>query len=396
MKIIFISSWFPFPPDNGSKIRISNLLKGLSNQHRVTFITSSQQDDYQRYLPLLTQFCEKVFVIPCKEYNPLRGQALLGYFQEKPRSWIDTYSRQMEESILSELTTDPKYDLAIYSEINSLNYQHLLPGIPGILEDLELGTYYDASIDTKRTCERIRKGMTWWKTSHYISRYIGEFQACTVVSSKEKEILKSIAPGYERVMIIPNGIAISEYQKIKCNQEPNQIIFSGSLRYPVNYEAVKFFVEEIFPILKRYTPEVKLLITGNQDGVDILPGKDDPRITYTGYVEDVHHLVACSRLSIAPLKTGGGTRLKILESLALGTPVVASSKGAEGLDVKHRVHLLIADEPNEFAQAVSELINNQDLHTSLSFQGRQLVEGYYDWDKIMPRFLDIVEKIERK
>ena len=394
MKLIFISSWFPYPTDNGSKIRILNLLKGLSKHHQVTLFTFSRNDNYLPYIPILNNYCHRVFVAPWNEFTPHRRHALRGYFNMKPRSMVETYSPEMEGLIRQEINTNPSFDMVIFSQLDSINYINLLSGIPAILEEVELGTLYDDFRNACGVSVKLRKGITWWKTRSFLQKHIPEFRVCTVVSDKEKKILNSISPKYQNVEIIPNCIEISEYPFRARDPEPNQIIFTGSLRYPVNLEAMNYFVQEIFPILKRKSPEIKLLITGNQEGIKTLPGEEDPHITYTGFINNIQQLVSESCVSIGPIKTGGGTRLKILEAFAIGTPVVATSKAVEGLESKNKIHLLISDTPLEFAESVCELLRNPGLCASLSIQARRLVEERYDWEKVLPKFLNILKRIE--
>jgi len=168
-----------------------------------------------------------------------------------------------------------------------------------------------------------------------------------------------------------------------------QLIYTGSFLFPANYEAMKWFVQEIFPKILLQLPETQLLITG--DHAD-LPFPHSHNVKLVGYVDDIKSMVASSRLSIVPLLTGGGTRLKILEAMAIGIPVVATSKGAEGLNAVSGEHLLVADSPDEFADAVIAVLKDDYLYKKLSANGKLLVSENYDWQSVMPRFLKLVEE----
>ena len=135
---------------------------------------------------------------------------------------------------------------------------------------------------------------------------------------------------------------------------------------------------------------MRLFITGNHASKPLPPTRN---VTLTGYVDDVRPLVARAWCSVVPLRIGGGTRLKILEAMALGTPVVATSKGAEGLDVRDGEHLLIADEPAAFAEQVVRLLRDADLRAALAANSRRLVAERYDWAIVMPKFLALVGRI---
>jgi glycosyltransferase involved in cell wall biosynthesis len=168
------------------------------------------------------------------------------------------------------------------------------------------------------------------------------------------------------------------------------LIFTGTLSYFANLEGIRWFLSEVYPIVQSQLPAVKLIITGKNDGVS-LPTADN--VTLTGFVEDVRPLIASARVSLAPLLVGGGTRLKILEAMALGTPVVATTKGAEGLRAVDGEHLLIADTPAQFADAVIRLLQNGKISQKLADNSCRLVRQQYDWSVIMPDFIKLIEEV---
>jgi glycosyltransferase involved in cell wall biosynthesis len=174
---------------------------------------------------------------------------------------------------------------------------------------------------------------------------------------------------------------------------PDTLIYSGSLTYHANYAAVDFFLRDIFPIIRAQRPGARLTVTGRLDGVPTERLSQQPGVTFTGYLDDIRPLIAGSMVNIVPLRSGGGTRLKILESLALGTPVVATPKGAEGLDLVPGRDLLIADQPADFAQAVLSLLADPDLRQTLRHNGRTAVEARYDFARIGESFCEFVESV---
>jgi glycosyltransferase involved in cell wall biosynthesis len=153
---------------------------------------------------------------------------------------------------------------------------------------------------------------------------------------------------------------------------------------------MQWFLSEVYPIVQARVPAVKLVITGKNNAAT-LPAAEN--VTLTGFVEDIRPLIASAWISLAPLQVGGGTRLKILEAMALGTPVVATRKGAEGLEAADGEHLLVADTPAQFAEAVVRLLQDRKLRQKLATNSCQLVREQYDWSVIMPEFLDLVEEV---
>jgi glycosyltransferase involved in cell wall biosynthesis len=194
---------------------------------------------------------------------------------------------------------------------------------------------------------------------------------------------------------VPNGIQLSEYVSDFGQPLPDTLVYAGSLTYRPNFEAMAFFLREIFPAIRAERPNVKLLVTGKPDGQAqaALPSTDG--VVFTGYLPDVRPTVAQSWVSLAPLLAGGGTRVKILESLALGTPVVATTKGAEGLEFVSGRELLIADQPSDFAEAVLSLLRDVGLRRRMSQAGRQGVKQKYDWDEIGQGYRRLVDTLAR-
>jgi glycosyltransferase involved in cell wall biosynthesis len=167
------------------------------------------------------------------------------------------------------------------------------------------------------------------------------------------------------------------------------LIFSGSFRYQPNYYAMQWFVSQVFPLILEKIPEVQLVITGDHAN---LPLSQTKNISLAGYVDDIKSLIASCNVSIVPLWSGGGTRLKILEAMALGTPVVATSKGAEGLLAENGEHILIADQPEIFARTVIKILTDKKLREFLASNALQLVKAKYDWRAMMPKFLGFLER----
>jgi polysaccharide biosynthesis protein PslH len=390
MKILFLSPWFPYPPDNGSKIRIYNLLKGLASENAVTLISFFDPTNPTPDFTPLENICQEIIQIPHKLYNPRSLQSRLGLFLPNPRSVLDTFSKDAANCIQTIAHAD-QFEIAIASQIGMAGYRKYFQHIPAIFEEVELGVPYHRIVGAASFRSRARARLTWLKHKRYVEKLLTEYQACTVVSSQEKQLLKTSMPKMENVTVIPNCIDLSEYEGYR-KQAParNSLIYTGSFRYQANYEAMVWFLGEVFPLVREQVPDATLTITG--DHCDLpLPTTDHVKLA--GYVDDIRPLVANSWVSLAPLWTGGGTRLKIIEAMALGTPVVATSKGAEGLDVQAGHDLLIADRPKDFAQSVIRLLLEPETREKLSVNGYKLVSSKYDWPIVMPEFLKLIDQV---
>ncbi len=240
---------------------------------------------------------------------------------------------------------------------------------------------------------RLAAWASWRKAYHYERRIVRRFDAACVVSRLELASLRDWgSAGSCSVELVPNGVDCTRNHPGLASPQPNHLVYNGSLTYSANYDAMHWFLSEIYPLIKPQQPDVRLTITGSTEGVDLAGLALDAGVRLTGYVEDIRLPVAESTVAIAPIRQGGGTRLKILEAMALGTPVVATTKGAEGLDVIDGEHILLADTPQAFAKAVVELLTNGETRARLARQARRLVETQYDWREIGAQFVALVER----
>lgn len=388
MKILFLSRWFPYPVNNGSKLRVMGLLRGLAKHHDVTLLSFSDQPHVSADVPELQSICSGIHVVSWREFNPRSWRASLGLFNLRPRFLVDTHSSEMAD-LIRNLISSNQYDLIIASQLSMASYQSCFGSVPAIFEELELGQFHDRIALADGYMKRLIVRLTWFKLRFYLERLLDSFCLCTVASRQEHHLLVNNFSGHhKKVVTIPNCIQFDDYQGLEVKPIPNQLIYTGSFRFYANYEAMRWFVSAVYPKVFEQIPDVRLLITG--DHAD-LPLPSVPNLTLTGYMDDVKPMVASSSISLAPLLSGGGTRLKILEAMALGTPVVATSKGAEGLDAVSGEHLLIADTPDEFADRILQLLQNPNLHDHISENGKHLVKEKYNWETTMPHFLQVVE-----
>ncbi len=387
MKILFLSRWFPYPIDNGSKLRIFHLLQGLAEHHTVHLLSFSD-DPLNADINKMAELCEFVSVEQWREFQPNSMKSVFGFFYTQPRSLLDTYSKEMAGKIRTVLEKY-RYDLVILSQWQMTAYQHLFKNIPTLIEEIEVGVPYGKYRDATLLFSRFRNGMTWLKQRCYLRTTLAVNRYCTVVSDKEKSLLNQIAPGCN-IFVVPNGVLLEAYTGISEERKPNHLIFTGSFRYSPNYEAMMWFIERVLPLLQEQIPGIELTITGDSAGLELPKCRG---VHQVGFVNNVYALIHQSSICIVPLLVGGGTRLKILEAMALKTPVVSTSKGAEGLRVRENEHLLIADSPKDFAHEIIRLLNDPQLSDRLAVNGFQLVQELYDWKVILPDFLKVIDQV---
>jgi polysaccharide biosynthesis protein PslH len=391
-RLLFVSAWCPLPADNGSKLRISHLLRQLARRHEVDLLAFAPEPPGAAALRELREICAVVELLPETPFAGRAGGQLRGLFSAVPRSVVANHSAAMAAAVRAR--TGRRYDLVIASSLHMAPYALLLDA-PRLLEEVELTILRDQFATQSRLIGRARYGLTWWKTRRYVAALLRQFAGATVVSERERELLRPLAPAHVRLAVVPNGVDTAACAGSFGDPEADTLIYPGALSYDANFDAMAHFLGAIWPRLRAMRPGVRLRVTGRAvpEQIAALPAADG--VEFTGYLDDVRPAVARAWAEVVPLRKGGGTRLKVLEALALGTPIVSTSKGVEGLDLQDGRHVLVADTADAFAAATEQLLDRPDLRTRLAAAGRQAVRERYDWRTIGAHLNDLALEIAR-
>jgi glycosyltransferase involved in cell wall biosynthesis len=259
--------------------------------------------------------------------------------------------------------------------------------VPALFEEVELGAF---QMDQSVGLRRWRRAAMWAKYAHHLRALRRYYRAFTVVSEPERRLLAAVLGDPRAIHLVPNGVAAAEYGSETDAARPDTLVFAGSLRYGPNYDAMRWFLSRVWPRVRQARPAARLLITGAHGDLP-LPAAEN--VVRTGFVQDIRPLLASSWLAVAPILSGGGTRIKILEAMASCTPVVATTKGAEGIAAIGGEHVLLADDPSAFAEHVLALLGDASLRARLGRAGRALVEDRYDWRVLGRQFEALVRAV---
>ena len=392
MKILFLSTWLPYPPNHGNRIRSYYLLRELSRRHEVTLLSFIQDPSERQYLTHLETLCEKVVTI---EHDPfarplIRG--ILSYFVLQPKFLFAGHSREMALALDKEVASG-RHDVLICEVMVAASYGKHITAIPTIYDDLELGQFLDDST-SYNGFRRVRRFASNEILRRYLKGLVRTFSFCTVPSQAEQDLVSSFLHyRKDRLPILPNGVDISGYQTaVPLKTENPYLVFNGSLTFSPNYEAMQFFIQKVWPSVRERFPSLELRITGSLKNVDTRP-LSSPGVIFTGYLDDIRPTVAGARACITPILSGGGTRLKVLEAMALKVPVIATTKAVEGLDVVPGKHVLIADTPSEFVNAIAEVLTNSNLRKEMAQSAYNVVAKQYDWQIIGQQLENLLQQI---
>ncbi len=394
MNILFLSTWFPDPPDNGSKIRVYHLLRALGTRHNVTLLSFTFDTANPEGADELRRFCKDVQTVWLNPFERSRVTRTLRFLSSVPIVTIPL--PEMTQAVRSALA-QTNFDVIVASVEVMAVYALLAPkAMVRVLEEHNSFTrwMWERYREQDLTLQRLHCWISWQKTRYYEARLFRQFDLCVMVSEQDRKTSLQMLPDYHgQVEVVPNGVDCRHNRPGLARPMLRTLVFNGALTYSANYDAMRYFLAEIYPLIQQQEPDVSLTITGSTSDVNLSGLRLDESVHLSGYVDDVRPLVAGASVCVVPIRRGGGTRLKILEAMALGTPVVATSKGAEGLDVTPGHDIVIADEPAEFAAQVIHLLRDPVLRQWLISNARHLVEQHYDWAQIGRRFVSLIEDV---
>ena len=390
MRILWLSPISPFPPTDGNRMRNFYLIKNLSVKHEIVLIHFYTVDDVLEADSPVTKCCKlvegveidpksekSVFRLVDKIWNRLLGKVTFcGY----------GYRKEMKKKVSSFCAIN-KIDVIVAASPWMGEFATGIKNVPMILDNQNVETFLLKGIfkAEKKIKIKIAKYLDYLAMSRYEPRIIKYFDAMTVVSKEDKAVFLNSGFNDSFIKIIPNGVQLSDKNSGYPGNGLPGFIFCGGMSYPPNVEGVNYFMDEIYPKIKTRLPNFKVYFVGKHPHPDIMRWQSE-NVEVTGYVADVLPYYRKSAVSIVPLKTGSGTRLKILESMALGVPVVSTSIGAAGLSVTNNENIILKDDPDAFASSVVSLVKNKSLSSVISCNARKLVAENYDWRGIAEKF----------
>lgn len=397
MNLLIVTADLPRPA-SGASARHYHLLKALARQHTVSLLTLVDSAEVEAYgdMSRLKDFTGTMQVIPRPASHAKRWQQLMSLGRGKSYLLNLFILPDMQEALDTLLARD-NYNLVLFESVLLAGYR-LPAGVRVIIDQ------YDIVHELlQRTYEQEKASLRkWynWQEGRLLKQ--GEIERCRkadivlVASERERLVMKNLLP--ENVIeVVPNGVDIEKFYGCSSDREvPNQLIFTGTMDYYPNTNAVLFFAQQCWPLIQAQIPGATWLIVGRNPPIEIQKLAELPGVTVTGTVPDVRPYLAASSVAIAPLQIGSGTRLKILEALAMRKAVVSTSVGCEGLSLVPGKHLVVADQPEVIAQAVVTLMHDPELREALGAAGRELVETEYSWEQCGDQLLRILEEKERE
>lgn len=392
MKVLYFSPRQIWPVNSGARLRDYHLAQQLAANSAVTFVEMCPVGEVAHPAPEDSLLTRVITLDRERAYSPSR--ILRGLIGPVPVTILNYWS-SWSASQLANVLRFQQFDTVQIEGVHLMQYLPVVlqaPGSPSIVVDwhnIESEIVWRYARTAESWAKRIAARRTAKLIERAEDRLLGMYCTHTVTSMRERQKLLARRPG-ANIHVIPNGvdtsffsagkIGESECQAGQANSRQN-IVFVGYMDYHANVEAVTWFSQAVWPEIARQYPDLHFTIVGRDPSPEVRALASD-RIHVTGTVEDVRPFYASAVAAVVPLRSGGGTRLKILEAMAAGVPVVSTRLGAEGINVEHETEILLADNCQEIASAISRIVSSTETRNRLASAARAMVAQEYDWSSV--------------
>lgn len=381
MEVLLLTQVLPYPPDSGPKVKTWNVLKYLARHHSVTLV-SFVRGDQSAEVEYLRRYCRAVHTVPM-ERAPLADGLALARSLTTGEPWMMARDdRAAMRALVDRLAAETHFDVAHADQLNMAQYAARVRGARTVLDAHNaLWLLYKRLAATMGPGpRRLLLERDWRLLKAYEGRLVRDFDVVLAVSDEDEAALIEAAGAPRDITVIPIAVDTDELPVTARRPETRHLLHIGTMYWPPNIDGMWWFIREAYPQIRAARPDAVLDVVGSRPPQELL-ALNGPRhgVNVTGYVKDPQLYLEQAGVFIVPLRAGGGMRVKILEALARGLPLVTTSLGCEGIAVEHERHVLIADTPEAFAEACLRLLNDRALADALGRAGRQLIETTYDY-----------------
>src|SRR5215207_2860732 len=398
MKILWLKTELLHPVDKGGKIRSYNMLKELKRDCHITYLTLDDGTADQNARELASEYCHELVCIPHRR----REKFTPGFYVElmlnlaSPLAYaIKKYESPAMRNEVAKRVADRSFDVLICDFLAPAVNVPTNLDCPSVLfqhnvEAMIWKRHYEVQTSAAKKAYLFRQ---WQKMRSFEAKMCPLFDCVIAVSREDRELMQQ-EYAVENIFDVPTGVDTAFFRPTGRRQtQPHNLVFTGSMDWLPNEDAIRYFTEQIMPRIKQAVPDVTLTVVGR----DPYPGlvelsKRDSSVVVTGRVEDVRPYMEEAAVYIVPLRIGGGTRLKIYEAMAMEKAFVSTSIGAEGLPVRDGEEILLADTPESFADAVIRLFQQEGLAGEIGNRAAATVREKFGWDTVAESFAAICER----
>ena len=373
------------------------MLKQLKSDHQITYLTLDDGTANQEARESAQEYCHELVCVPHQQREKFTagfyGELVLNLVSRHPYA-IKKYESALMRREIAKRVSGGRFDVVICDflapAVNLPNYL----SCPQILfqhnvEAMIWKRHYEIQSSPLKKRYLFEQ---WRKMRRFEREMCQRFDSVVAVSAEDRDQMRQ-EYSVTSVFDVPTGVDTEFFRPAGQEEtEPHNVVFTGSMDWLPNEDAIRYFTEEILPIIRKSLPNVSLTVVGRNPYPALLElSHRDPSIIVTGRVEDVRPYMERAAAYVVPLRIGGGTRLKIFEAMAMEKAIVSTTIGAEGLPVRHDVELLLADSPQSFAQSVVRLLRDQTVARKLGQQAAKTVREQFGWSKVAREFSEICE-----
>lgn len=398
MRILWVKTELLHPVDKGGRIRTYQMLKRLRALHEITYLTLDDGRSGSDAVERAEEYCHDLVRIPHESPETFSGRFYLDLLRNAPSRLpyaVWKYRSAALREAIERIVRRDAIDLVVCDFLApSCNVPHDLD-VPILLfeHNVEAMIWRRHHEVARNPMKRAFLRREWRRMQAFECRECRRYDRVVAVSEADRRLLADHC-GADHIEVVPTGVDTMYFRPGGAvERAPGRIVFTGSMDWLPNVDAVRYFTGEILPRIRAAVPAVSFDVVGRRPTPEIRRiGERDEAVTVTGFVDDIRPYLERAAVAVVPLKIGGGTRLKIYEAMAMETPVVSTSVGAEGLPLRDGDDLLIADRPNEFARAVIRLLEDEAYARTLGERAALRVRREFGWDVVTRDFARICER----
>ena len=394
MRILYVTPYVP----SLIRVRPYNLIRYLARRgHQVTVLALQSSDDELADAEALRAEGVEVETVLLSRWNSLMN-CLRALPTRTPLQAAYCWSSAMEVRLRA-LMAERQFDLVHVEHLRGAHFGAIAGGVPRVYDSVDcISLLFDRTRrESPRWTSRLMAQMELGRTRRYEARLLAMYDAVLVTSRDDRIALERLANSFNQdrrapVLVLTNGVDLDYFAPMDVPREPESLVFSGKMSYHANVAAVLYLAQEIMPLVWARRPQATLTLVGQNPPPVIRALAADPRIRVTGYVPDIRPYLARAAVSVNPICYGVGVQNKVLEAMAMATPVVTTSQACGALEVRDGEHLLVAEGADMLAWQIERILADPALADSLGRNGRRYVETHHDWQAVTERLEQIYQR----
>ena len=391
MKLLFFANRIPYPPYRGDKLKIYNLAKRLKAKHEIHLLTFAQTKEDLQYREELERVFTKVSIVYLPKWRSALN-CLTAIWDTKPVQVLYFQSAEMKRK-LEQVLADDSFDAIHVQHLRMSPYLASDYKVPRILDMPDAFSLYWKRRTKAQTNPLLKLFGTIEQNRVYkAEKIMNNYNLSLACSQEDIDYLKE-QHRIDNIKLLPNGVDLETFTPQLHDYSHNHtLLFTGNMDYAPNVDAVVFFANEIFPLIRKKFPTVQFVIAGQRPVKKVLALQSDS-IKVTGFIKDLATVYNSASVVVAPLRFGAGTQNKVLEGMAMGIPVVCSNVGFKGLGIISGEGAVMQTGPVAFADSVKELLASAGLREQIGKKGMDVIRTRFGWDAIAVKLEGFFEEI---